>query len=68
MNALLKVNKLFSQVEEASGLQTVEDSGAEGAAEAPREGGEALEQGGRWWSSLTDTKECLSAEGRRMPW
>lgn len=63
---------------EDSGPQRVEDFGAVGVAEEPREGEEAeeeeavaeeaLEPERKSWLSHTDTKECLSQEGRRMPW
>lgn len=61
---------------EDSAPRRVVDFVAEGVEEEPREAEEdrgavaeeALEQGGRSWLSHTDMKECLSAEGRKMPW
>lgn len=57
---------LFFQ-EEDSSLQTVEDFGAGGVAEAPREGEEAgavaeeaLEEGRRSWLSHTDMKVIIT--------
>jgi len=64
---------------EDSGLPRVEDFGGEvAAAEVPQEEEEAEEEGAAAegdleeergsWLSHTDTKECSSAEARRMPW